>query len=97
LIATFLPETPFRLVIGATSGKPKKPDPAVALEIARRLDIDPTHFFFMGDTPIDMRTASLAGMFPLGVLWGFRTAEELIASGAKMLLREPTHVIPWLS
>jgi phosphoglycolate phosphatase len=96
IIAALLPRVPFGLVIGATAEKPKKPDPAVALEMAERLLIPPDQFIFMGDTSIDMRTASAAGMFPLGVLWGFRAAEELIAAGAKLLVREPADVIRWI-
>ena len=34
----------------------------------------------MGDTA-DMQTANAAAMYPLGALWGFRKAEELLAAG----------------
>ena len=97
IIQAFLPDIPFRLVIGATSGKPKKPDPTVAMEIAARLRIAPARFIYVGDTSIDMRTAVAAGMFPVGALWGFRRAEEMIAAGAELLVREPASLLPWLS
>lgn len=97
IVKRFLPDTPFRLVIGATPEKPKKPDPAVALEIADRLGLSPEQFIFVGDSSIDMRTALAAGMFPVGVLWGFRTGEELIAAGAIMLLKQPADVLPRLA
>lgn len=96
IIQRFLPQAPFRLVIGATPEKPKKPDPRVALEIAHRLRLPPERFLFMGDTSIDMATAVSAGMFPVGVLWGFRTGEELIAAGAKRLLERPADALSWL-
>jgi phosphoglycolate phosphatase len=96
IVRQFLPEAPFRLVIGATPEKPKKPDPAVALEIAGRLRLPPERFIFVGDSSIDMRTAVAAGMFPAGVLWGFRTGEELIAAGAKMLFEQPADLLPGL-
>jgi phosphoglycolate phosphatase len=86
----------FRLVIGATREKPKKPDPTVALEIADRLRIAPARFIYVGDTAIDMRTAVAAGMFPVGALWGFRPAEELIAAGAELLVRKPASLLPWV-
>jgi hypothetical protein len=35
-------------------------------------------------------------MFPLGALWGFRGAEELIAAGAKLLVNEPASLIHWI-
>jgi phosphoglycolate phosphatase len=67
------------------------------LEIADRLRLPPAQFIFIGDTSIDMRTARAAGMFPLGVLWGFRGAQELIAAGAELLVNKPTGLIPWIA
>jgi phosphoglycolate phosphatase len=51
----------------------------------------------MGDTSIDMQTATAAGMFPIGVLWGFRHAEELIAAGARLLVRSPGDLAPLIA
>ena len=96
IVQALLPDTGFQLVLGATPERPKKPDPAAALEIAGRLDIPASEFLFIGDTPIDMHTACAAGMFPLGVLWGFRPAEQLIGAGARMLVAQADHLIPWI-
>jgi phosphoglycolate phosphatase len=35
-------------------------------------------------------------MFPVGALWGFRTAEELRANGARVLLEAPLDLLPIL-
>ena len=51
----------------------KKPDPTLAIHIAEKLGIPNEECIFIGDTPTDMQTALKAGMFPIGVLWGFRT------------------------
>jgi len=96
IVKALLPDTAFRMVMGATPERPKKPDPSAALEIASRLNIAPEDFIFIGDTSIDMQTARAAGMFPVGALWGFRPAEELIATGAKLLAAEARHLIPWI-
>ena len=72
---------------------PRKPDPSAALEIADKLGIPPSEFLYLGDTDTDMKTANAAGMCPIGVLWGFRTAEELSASGAKALIQNPTDLL----
>jgi len=91
-----LADCPFAAVFGSRPGVPKKPSPAGALEIAERLGVPPECFLYLGDTAIDMQTAAAAGMFSIGVLWGFRPAGELIRGGAKMLLSHPTHLLPFL-
>lgn len=88
-----LAEWRFDVVFGARPSMPKKPHPAGALEIAKVLNIPPSGFLYLGDTGTDMRTAVAAGMFPAGALWGFRTAGELIESGAKLLLEKPTDLL----
>jgi len=60
IVKTLLPNIAFRMVMGATPERPKKPDPSAALEIAARLDIPPEDFLFIGDTSIDMQTACAA-------------------------------------
>lgn len=96
IVKALLPGVVFQIVMGATPQRPKKPHPAAALEIAGRLGIPPAEFLFIGDTGIDMQAAEAAGMFPVGVLWGFRPAEELIAAGAKVLAVDARSLIPWV-
>jgi len=83
----------FDIVVGARPAWPVKPDPAAALDIAERLAVPPARFLYLGDTGTDMKTARAAGMFPVGALWGFRTAEELLANGAKVLVERPEEVL----
>ena len=44
-----------------------------------------------------METAVAAGMLAVGVLWGFRDREELVAHGAAALVSHPREVLPLLS
>lgn len=84
-------------VAGERPGIPKKPDPRGALAIAEKLQISPQELLYLGDTNTDMQTAVAAGMFPVGVLWGFREAEELLTSGAKVLIEKPLDLMQILS
>jgi phosphoglycolate phosphatase len=93
VVKGYFPDCPFQVVRGALPSVPIKPNPAAALQIAGELDILPQRFIYLGDTDTDMRTAVAAGMFPAGVLWGFRTADELTANGAKVLLKKPHEVL----
>jgi phosphoglycolate phosphatase len=93
MVAKFLGDWHFEIVRGALADVPIKPDPMAALEIVRRLHIEPAECLYLGDTCTDMRTAVNAGFYPIGATWGFRPAEELLESGAKALADYPTDVI----
>ena len=58
---------------------------------------EPASILYVGDSGIDMLTATRAGMFPLGVLWGFRPENELLEYGAKALVRHPDDIINMLN
>lgn len=96
VVNKLLPHWRFKPVMGARLAAPKKPDPAMALEIAANLNIFPHQFLYLGDTDTDMRTANAAGMYPVGALWGFRTADELALSGAKTLIENPMDLMSLL-
>jgi phosphoglycolate phosphatase len=91
-----LPGIPFEAVMGQREGIPAKPAPDGALELARIMGTSPEHILYAGDTPIDMRTALAAGMFAVGVLWGFRPREELESAGAHMLIAHPREILALL-
>jgi phosphoglycolate phosphatase len=92
-VSRLLPRWRFTVVLGAGSRLPKKPDPAGALEIAAQMHVAPADVLYLGDTNTDMQTAVAAGMFPVGALWGFRTAEELTSNGAQILLQKPADLL----
>ncbi len=96
VLARLLPQWSFARVAGAREGVPRKPDPAPAIAIAKDLHIPPREFLYVGDTNTDMQTAVAAGMYPVGALWGFRKAEELLANGAKTLIEKPMDLLKLL-
>jgi phosphoglycolate phosphatase len=83
----------FERVVGARENIPLKPAPDGALHIASELRVAPDAFIYVGDTGTDMETAVAAGMYPVGALWGYRKAEELIAAGARELIQTPIDLI----
>lgn len=92
-VRQFLGGWRFEVVLGQRAGVPAKPDPGGALEIAGLLDLRPAEILYLGDSDTDMKTARAAGMFPVGAVWGFRTAEELRASGAGHLAGRPEELL----
>jgi phosphoglycolate phosphatase len=96
MIAHYFKPSPFAVVRGQLPNVPLKPDPTAALRIAQELGVPPAHWLYLGDTNTDMRTARAAGMYPVGVLWGFRDRDELIESGAKHIIAKPEEVLKLL-
>lgn len=83
----------FDCIIGEKEGVPKKPDPAMALNAAKTLGVEPEQCIYFGDTNTDMQTGRAAGMTTIGVLWGFRGREELEQYSPDYLLESPTEMI----
>ena len=96
IMAHYFSRWSFQAVFGARDGVPVKPDPAGAFEIARIFGIGPADIAYVGDTNTDMQTATAAGMYAVGALWGFRTSGELLANGAKILIERPMDLMPIL-
>ena len=92
-VQQMLAEWSFDPVLGAREDVAKKPDPAGAIEIAGQLQLDPAEILYLGDTATDMQTATSAGMYPVGALWGFRTADELLENGAAKVISEPAQLL----
>lgn len=92
-VRELLPKWHFDMVLGLRDEVPRKPDPCGALEVAETLHLSPKEFLYLGDTAIDMQTAVAAGMFPVGVLWGFREQRELEENGAQILIERPLDIL----
>jgi phosphoglycolate phosphatase len=92
----YLEKWNFEEVVGHSELIPRKPDPKGAFLIAEKMNLTPDQFLYLGDTNIDMQTANTAGMKPVGVLWGFRTREELVSAGAQVLLEKPMDLFDYL-
>ena len=96
-VLTLLPDWDFEFIVGFTTEENRKPNPLVALQISKGMGIDPCDIAFVGDSGIDMQTANNAGMYSVGVLWGFRSEEELVSNGAKHLISHPLELMEFYS
>lgn len=86
----------FDYVFGSRKDVPKKPNPTSALEISELSKISPSKYIYLGDSSVDMKTANRAGMYAVGVTWGFRKADELLKNGAKLLIDKPLELIDFI-
>lgn len=89
----FFPAGSFEMVLGQREGIARKPDPAGALEMLQRMGLQPDECAYVGDSGVDMEFGTRAGMRRIGVLWGFRGRDELIANGAQALIEHPSELL----
>lgn len=82
----------FDAVVGQQEGIARKPAPDAPLYIAKQLGVQPAECLYIGDTGTDMQTGTAAHMYTVGVLWGFRTKEELVENNCKALAEKPEDI-----
>lgn len=83
----------FDASVGLSVESLKKPNPFEAITISENWSLKTEEIIFVGDSDIDMQTAVNANMLAVGVSWGYRTEEELKASGAKLVINNPLELI----
>lgn len=79
----------FDRIQGQVEGLKKKPSPDGALLLAKEFGAEPEECLYLGDTNTDMQTGNAAGMYTIGVTWGFRSRKELVENKADALIDHP--------
>lgn len=92
LIAYFFPGKA-DVVFGEHVGVPRKPDPTSCRMVMQQLDVQPEQVLYVGDSGTDMQTAKNAGLYAVGVTWGFRSREVLTENGADVLVDRPEQIL----
>ena len=92
VIERMYPDT-FDVCIGQKEGIRRKPFPDTALAAAQKLGVAPEECVYFGDSGTDMKTGKAAGMYTVGVLWGYRDLEELEENGADNSIFLPEDIV----
>ena len=87
----------FDFVQGQRADIPRKPDPAGVYRIMEAFGLSAGDFLYVGDSGVDMKTGRAAGIFTVGVLWGFRDREELVENGADAVISKPLELLSHLT
>lgn len=93
VVETLFDKELFEAIQGQTDIIPRKPAPDGALAIAKQFGVSTEECLYFGDTNTDMDTGRAAGMYTVGVTWGFRPREELIAHHADVLIDTPAEIL----
>jgi phosphoglycolate phosphatase len=65
--------------------------------VIEKTGLDPTRAAVVGDRHTDMAAAVTHGALPIGVTWGYGSAEELLTAGARFLCATPPEVVERLA
>lgn len=95
IIDAFFPEQ-VDICYGKREGVARKPDPAAVFEIVKELKVEKQNCIYVGDTSTDMKTGKNAGLFTIGVTWGFRDKAELEAYHADCIFDHPSELLSWI-
>ena len=80
----------FNYVMGRRDGLAHKPSPESLLFICRELQVNPAETIMVGDTELDIQCGINAGSKTCGVLYGYRTQEQIEKE-------KPDYIIPGLN
>jgi phosphoglycolate phosphatase len=85
-------------VISGDTTPHAKPHPEPLLEAARRMQVDPTACFYVGDDPRDVQAGLAAGMRTVAVKWGYLgDTLPIEAWGAHHIADNPKDLLQWLA
>lgn len=90
IVKSYFGQFGFVQILGQRDGRPIKPSPEIVEEIMSRTDgISKEEVIYTGDSDVDMMTGKNAGVRTVGVTWGFRTRDELLAHNPWKLADTP--------
>ena len=74
------------LAVGDRPDFRRKPAPDTVFAAAETLNVPIEKCVYIGDSEVDVETARNAGIDGIAVTWGFRSPEQLIEAGAKVMV-----------
>ncbi len=90
------PNIHFAQVLGQQDGIPHKPHPEGALRIAAAMGEAPERCIVIGDSTMDLETATNADMQAIAVTWGYHDRDRLLAAGASRIAENPEELLKML-
>ena len=86
IVTHFFPNHTWEFIWGRADGRPLKPAKEAGILACEALGLQPEEILFVGDGDADMELASNMGFIGVGVTWGNRDPDQLLAAGADLLI-----------
>ena len=78
---------------GVTEPSVTKPNPALTQEVLDALGVRAEECVMIGDSDVDVAVAEKAGLYHIGVTWGYRSEDALRERGATRLAATPEALV----
>lgn len=79
--------------LGERPGVPTKPAPDAVFDHLKHFGSAKAETLYVGDTDVDMQTAKAAGLYAVGVSWGFRDKDVIARGGADIIIDSPMELL----
>ena len=83
----------FDMVVGKMDEFPTKPEPDSLFYTMKTLGVTAEESVYIGDSDVDVLTAHNAGLPCIGVTWGNRDEDVLLAGGAEYIAHTPQEIL----
>lgn len=83
----------FDIVRGDNPSTPKKPDPTMINSVIDELNIDKGNVYYVGDSEVDIESASNAGVKLILADYGFHRSEEFVINNKAPHIKEPKDLL----
>lgn len=83
----------FTVLHGECDDIPRKPNPAGLLRTIKELNSSPERTVYVGDSSGDVVVSRNAGVFALGVAWGYHGGERLREAGADAVISDARELL----
>ena len=74
----------------------RKPEPVGLLTCAKEMGIEPSRCVYFGDSHGDMLAAHNAGMYAVGVTWGYQPVEKIQQGNPDALIDSPAEILNFM-
>lgn len=81
------------IAVGERIGIRRKPAPDMVNTVIKELGVDTDNAVYIGDSDVDIQTATNSNLPCINVLWGFRDEKFLVQHGATTLISSPKDLI----
>ena len=85
------------IAVGESEGVRRKPYPDTVLKVIELTGKNKEECLYVGDSEVDILTAANAGIDCIEVSWGFRSKEQLIESGASIIVDDAEELYDQIS